>query len=518
VSIQTAPPKSARPDQASDQFGALVDSNLPANNTPSGSSDPSPAPRRADSSSQTADKNSARDTTPPDNRSDRNDPAGAPSTSADSAEARKPQADDKSGASKADDANATKSEAVGEQTDESTTDGTELSQQDTALNPSLNAAAAAIAVTIAPGDTAAPAADQAGGNSTGPLAIAAAALAASASTTAQVTSPAAATKADAGASPDQAAGAPVSAAKFAVENAATAAAATDPKQPVAPQTPAGDAALNGVADAATKPIPSKAAAPAPTKAAAPDLAGTPDAKANEPAPATPTATADAATQAHTTKPQAEGETAAKPIASDRGPSVQPNHEHNAAPAAPQVSASAPDANPQATSAVQPQFTAATTTTSATASTATLSVATPGASAVPVSGLPIEIAASVRSGKTRFEVSLDPADLGRIDVRIAVDRNGQVTSHLAVEKPETLSMLRQDASQLQRALDDAGLKTGSNGLQFSLRDQSSSGQNSPNDNGGNARRLIITEEEAAPAAAGRNYGRMLGSSNGVDIRV
>jgi flagellar hook-length control protein FliK len=146
------------------------------------------------------------------------------------------------------------------------------------------------------------------------------------------------------------------------------------------------------------------------------------------------------------------------------------------------------------------------------------VATPGASAVPVSGLPIEIAASVRSGKTRFEVSLDPADLGRIDVRIAVDRNGQVTSHLAVEKPETLSMLRQDASQLQRALDDAGLKTGSNGLQFSLRDQSSSGQNSPNDNGGNARRLIITEEEAAPAAAGRNYGRMLGSSNGVDIRV
>ena len=34
------------------------------------------------------------------------------------------------------------------------------------------------------------------------------------------------------------------------------------------------------------------------------------------------------------------------------------------------------------------------------------------------------------------------------------------------------MLRQDANQLQRALDNAGLSTGNGGLQFSLRDQSS----------------------------------------------
>ena len=133
---------------------------------------------------------------------------------------------------------------------------------------------------------------------------------------------------------------------------------------------------------------------------------------------------------------------------------------------------------------------------------------------------IQIAAAARSGKTRFDISLDPVDLGRIDVRINVDRNGQVTSHLTVEKPETLQMLRQDAPQLQRALDDAGLKTGSNGLSFSLRDQNSSGQNSgQNDNGGNARRLIISEDDTVAAApVGRSYGRMLGSSSGVDIRV
>jgi len=137
----------------------------------------------------------------------------------------------------------------------------------------------------------------------------------------------------------------------------------------------------------------------------------------------------------------------------------------------------------------------------------------------LSGLALEIAATVKSGKSSFEIRLDPADLGRIDARIDIDRNGQVTSHLTVEKPETLSMLRQDAPQLQRALDDAGFKTGSGGLQFSLRDQSSSGQNSGNDSNPNAQRLIISNEDTIPAAvAGQSYGRSLGSSSGVDIRV
>lgn len=139
--------------------------------------------------------------------------------------------------------------------------------------------------------------------------------------------------------------------------------------------------------------------------------------------------------------------------------------------------------------------------------------------VPLSGLALEIAASAKSGKSRFEIRLDPADLGRIDVRIDIDRNGQMTSHLTVEKPETLSMLRQDAPQLQRALDDAGFKTDSGGLQFSLRDQSSSGQNNGNGASPNAQRLVISEEDTVPASvAGRTYGRALGPSSGVDIRV
>jgi hypothetical protein len=57
------------------------------------------------------------------------------------------------------------------------------------------------------------------------------------------------------------------------------------------------------------------------------------------------------------------------------------------------------------------------------------------------------------------------------------------------------------------------------LQFSLRDQTSQGQNDSGGSNPNAHRLIVSEEDAIPAAvAGRTYGRMLGSSSGVDIRV
>ena len=171
---------------------------------------------------------------------------------------------------------------------------------------------------------------------------------------------------------------------------------------------------------------------------------------------------------------------------------------------------------QGASAIQAQLPSASATP---APAAQLNVTAATDAPVPLSGLAMEIATSARNGKSRFEIRLDPADLGRIDVRIDVDRNGQITSHLTVERPETLSMLRQDANQLQRALDNAGLSTGSGGLQFSLRDQSSQGQNDGNQSNPNAHRLVVSEDDSVPAVtAGRNYGRMLGSSSGVDIRV
>lgn len=139
--------------------------------------------------------------------------------------------------------------------------------------------------------------------------------------------------------------------------------------------------------------------------------------------------------------------------------------------------------------------------------------------VPLNGLAADIALRAAGGNSRFEIRLDPAELGRIDVRLDVDKHGNVTSHLTVERPATLDMLRNDAPRLQQALEDAGLKTGDSGLQFSLRDQSSSGREGDTGSGRNSQRLVITDEDTVPAqVAGRTYGRSLGSSSGVDIRI
>ena len=78
--------------------------------------------------------------------------------------------------------------------------------------------------------------------------------------------------------------------------------------------------------------------------------------------------------------------------------------------------------------------------------------------VPIAGLAVEIVARAQDGPKRFEIRLDPPELGRIDVRLDVDHAGKVTSRLVVERAETLDLLRRDAPQLERALQQAGLNT------------------------------------------------------------
>jgi hypothetical protein len=76
--------------------------------------------------------------------------------------------------------------------------------------------------------------------------------------------------------------------------------------------------------------------------------------------------------------------------------------------------------------------------------------------------------------------------------------------------------------LQRSLQQAGLKTSSDSLQFSLRDQTygGQGQGQGHNNGQqNVARVVVPDRDLTPLDVIPNgYGRMLGGSSGVDIRV
>jgi flagellar hook-length control protein FliK len=163
-----------------------------------------------------------------------------------------------------------------------------------------------------------------------------------------------------------------------------------------------------------------------------------------------------------------------------------------------VTAPTTHANASATAAAAPAMTAGNTPT------------------VPVAGIAVEIAAQAHAGNNRFEIRLDPPELGRIDVRLDIDRDGNVSSRLTVDRADTLDLLRRDASQLERALQQAGLKTADNALEFSLRDQRFTRDDQPSQN---AAQLVVPDEDAPPLEAlRRGYGQRLGLGGGIDIRV
>ncbi|MEM1285196.1 MAG: flagellar hook-length control protein FliK [Pseudomonadota bacterium] len=95
-------------------------------------------------------------------------------------------------------------------------------------------------------------------------------------------------------------------------------------------------------------------------------------------------------------------------------------------------------------------------------------------AVPVTALAVEITRQAVNGKTQFDIRLDPPELGRLNVRLEMDASGQTRTHLVVERSETLEMLMTDARNLERALQQAGLKADPGSVSFELAQDSNDG--------------------------------------------
>jgi hypothetical protein len=87
---------------------------------------------------------------------------------------------------------------------------------------------------------------------------------------------------------------------------------------------------------------------------------------------------------------------------------------------------------------------------------------------PVFQIGMQIAKAVPGRIDRLVVQLEPAALGRVEVRLKFQRNDQVSAVIAAERPDTLDALQRDARLLERSLHQAGLRLDSDGLTFSLK--------------------------------------------------
>ncbi|MCT8971799.1 flagellar hook-length control protein FliK [Microbaculum marinisediminis] len=113
---------------------------------------------------------------------------------------------------------------------------------------------------------------------------------------------------------------------------------------------------------------------------------------------------------------------------------------------------------------------------ATQALATTAAAQAGHAARPDFGaMALRIAHEARDGKQHFEIALDPPELGRVEVRLEFSRDGRMTTHLLVDRSDTLDALARDARGLERALQAQGLKLDDGGVQYQLRDQSAFAQ-------------------------------------------
>lgn len=85
----------------------------------------------------------------------------------------------------------------------------------------------------------------------------------------------------------------------------------------------------------------------------------------------------------------------------------------------------------------------------------------------------QILRKLEGRSTRFEMSLTPDDLGRVDVKLDIDAEGRLAARLAFDNPAAAADLRGRADELRRQLQDAGFHLADDAFEFADRDSGSS---------------------------------------------
>ena len=134
----------------------------------------------------------------------------------------------------------------------------------------------------------------------------------------------------------------------------------------------------------------------------------------------------------------------------------------------------------------------------------------------------EVVRQFNQGASRFLIRLDPPEMGRIDVTMKVDTEGNVQTRMTVERAETLDLMQRDQRALEKALAQAGLDGSKSTLEFSLRQNPSGrdGQNPHQQNQGNGtpfgRSSTGTTDEVADIVSTQYRGSA--SASGVNLFV
>lgn len=125
---------------------------------------------------------------------------------------------------------------------------------------------------------------------------------------------------------------------------------------------------------------------------------------------------------------------------------------------------------------------------------------------------VHVSKAVRDGVDGIRIQLRPESLGQLEVNLEVASDGRVTATVTADNQDTLDLLQRDARGLERALQEAGLKSDAGGLSFNLRGEQRTAQERDQRAPGLRGRIgPVAAPATAPAAAASAAG-------GIDIRV
>jgi flagellar hook-length control protein FliK len=91
----------------------------------------------------------------------------------------------------------------------------------------------------------------------------------------------------------------------------------------------------------------------------------------------------------------------------------------------------------------------------------------------VANLAAQIVKKLDGRSSQFDVQLDPAGLGKVDVRISIGADGRMTAAMSFDTPQAAAELRGRANELQQAMEKAGFDL-SGGMSFDVAADSGQG--------------------------------------------
>lgn len=141
-------------------------------------------------------------------------------------------------------------------------------------------------------------------------------------------------------------------------------------------------------------------------------------------------------------------------------------------------------------------------------------ATPNAAQAAVDQVGLAINRAVQDGRNQFTIRLDPPELGRVEVRLEFQAEGAMRATVTADQRDTLTLLQRDAHSLERALQQAGVKTDSGSLNFTLNQDGQRGaEQSALAQAGSGEDDGQTDEAAGDEQADGEVGTALAGSDG-----